>query len=200
MFISILGNLMEPDWEQFKTETKKQLSVYLGLMKDKAVAKHIILDAFDKEPEHVDDILTTLHIIRKTNNKRETAVAGMLAFLWIYEVEYVACLDAYCYLLTENGHDLFNSQRQKYVHGLKDIGMLDVYTKLKFLGEHNFGLLKREEDEMIRNKIAHHDFIIDTSGKVLINRKEVDVGSKFNELNSFTSKVFETFCTCLDAV
>lgn len=157
-----------------------------------------MLDAFDEEPEHTADILATLRIIRSSNNKRETAVAGMLAFLWVYEVDYVRCIDAFCYLLTENGHDLFNALRQKYVHGLKDIGIVDVYTKLNFLKEHNFALLMREEDEMIRNKIAHHDFIIDNSGKVFIHDKEVDVGSKFNELHSFTHKVFVTFCSCLD--
>jgi hypothetical protein len=135
-------------------------------------------------------------MIRSTNNNREAAVARMLAFLWMYEVDYVRCIDAFCYLLTENGHDLF--YRQKYVHGLKDIGMVDVYTKLNFLEEHNFALLRREEDEELRNKIAHHDFIIDSSGKVFIHNKEVNVGLRFNELSSFTHKVFETFCSCLD--
>jgi hypothetical protein len=127
---------------------------------------------------------------------RETAVAGLLAFLWVYEVEYVKCVDAFCYLLTENGHDLF--YRNKYVHELEDIGKVDVYTKLNFLEEHNFGLLRREEDEMIRNKIAHHDFVIDESGKVFMHDKEVDIGSKFDELTSFTQKVHETFFSCLD--
>ena len=189
---------MEPDWEQFKSETKKQISTFLKLTKHKGIAKHVILDAFDKEPEHVMDILATLRIIRASNNKRETAVAGMLAFLWVYEVDYVRCIDAFCYLLAANGHDLFNVLRRKYVYGLKDIGIVDVYTKLNFLDEHNFGLLRRKEDEMLRNKIAHHDFIIDDSGKVFIDKKEVDVGSKFNELHSFTYKLFVTFCSCLD--
>lgn len=186
------------EWERFKTETKKQTSTFLELTKNKGIAKHVILDAFDEGPEEGADILATLRIIRASNNKRETAIAGMLAFLWVYEVDYVSCIDAFCYLLTANGHDLFNVLRRKYVHGLKDIGIVDVFTKLNFLDEHNFGLLRREEDELLRNKIAHHDFIIDDSGKVFIDKKEVDVGSKFNELHSFTHKVFMTFSSCLD--
>ncbi len=190
--------MLEQDWEQFKSETKTQLSIFLKCSEFGDSAKHVILDAFDTEPEHTFDILATLRIIRESNNAREIAVAGMLAFLWEYEVNYVLCLDAFCYLLIENGHDLFNVLRQKYVHGLKDIGIVDVYTKLKFLKEHNFGILSREEDQILRNKIAHHDFIIDNSGKVFINNKVVDVGLRFNELSSFTRKVFETFCSCYD--
>ncbi len=189
---------MELDWEQFKSETKKQISTFLELTKQKGIAKHVILDLFDKEPEYQADILATLRIIHTNKNNRETAVAGMLAFLWVYEVDYVSCVDAFCCLLIANGHDLFDILRHKYVYGLKDIGKVDVFTKLKFLDEHKFGLLRREEDEILRNKIAHHDFIIDASGNVLINKKLVDVGSRFNELSSFEHRVVVTFCSCLD--
>lgn len=187
---------METDWEEFKSETKNQISTFLGKREDKGNAKHVILDAFDEEPEHMRDILATFNLIRSTNNEREKTAAGLLAFLWVYEVEYGRCIDAFCYLLTENEHDLFF--RQKYVHGLKEIGKVDVYTKLNFLKEHKFELLERKEEEEIRNKIAHHDFVIDNSGKVFIGEKEVDIGSKFNELTRFTHKVFMTFCSCLD--
>jgi hypothetical protein len=167
------------------------------MRKDKGMARHLILDTFDREVEHVRDVLATFDLIRSTSNEREKAVAGLLAFLWVYEVDYGRNIDAFCYLLTENGHDLFDELRQTYVHGLKQIGKVNVYTKLNFLKEHNFGLLRREEDETIRNKIAHHDFVINNSGKVLIEGKEVDIGSKFNELMTFNHKVFDTFHGCL---
>ena len=186
------------EWSKFKTETKKQLATFVKCSEFGDTAKHVILDAFDKEPEHTADILATLRIIGASNNAREIAVAGLLVFLWEYEVNYVLCIDAFCHLLIANGHDLFNGLRQKYVHGLKDIGIVDVHTKLNFLKEHNFGILSREEDQMLRNKIAHHDFIIDDSGKVFINNKVVDVGSRFNELSCFIHRVFETFCHCWD--
>jgi hypothetical protein len=187
---------METDWEKFMSETKNQISTFLEKKKDKGIAKHVIVDAFENEPDAVRDILATFHLIRSSNNERASAVAGLLAFLWAYEVEYGRCIDAFCYLLTENGHDPFF--RQKCVHGLEEIGKVDVYTKLNFLKEHKFGLLERKEEEEIRNKIAHHDFVIDNSGKVSIKGKEVDISLKFNELTSFTHKVFMAFCSCLD--
>lgn len=189
---------METEWEKFISETKNQISTFLGKGKDQGTAKHVMVDAFEEEPDCVRDILATFNLRRLSNNERENTVAGLLSFLWVYEVEYGRCIDAFCYLLTENEHDLFFPLRQKYVHGLEEIGKVDVYTKLNFLKEHKFGLLERKEEQEIRNKIAHHDFIIDNSGKVFIAGKEVDIGSKFNALTSFTHKVFVTFCSCLE--
>jgi hypothetical protein len=190
--------VVEQDWEQFKAETKKQLSAFVKLPKYGDTAKHVILDTFDRINDPTMDVLATLRIIHGNNNQRETAVAGLLAFLWEFEGSYVTCIDAFCYLLVANGHDLFDVIRRKYVKSLDDIGNVNISTKLQFLEEHNFGIFKRKEDKTLRDKIAHHDFILDDSGKVLINRKVCDVGSRFDELSCFTAKVFATFCSCLD--
>ena len=186
------------EWEKFKTATKKQLSIFLKLPEYGDIARHVISDTFDRIHDHVKDVMATLRIIRASNNQREIAVAGMLAFLWEFEGSYVSCIDVFCYLLVANGHDLFDIIHRKYVKSLEDIGNVDISTKLQFLEEHNFGLFKRTDDKILRNKIAHHDFILDNSGKVLINNKVIDVGSRFNELSSFTHKVFMTFFSCLD--
>jgi hypothetical protein len=122
----------------------------------------------------------------------------MLAFLWEYEGNYVSCIDAFCFLLITNGHDLFDLIRRKYVKSLEEIRNVDVSIKLTFLEEHNFGIFKREKDRMLRNKIAHHDFQLDDSGNVQISDAVVDCGSRFNELSSFNSKVFKTLYSCLD--
>jgi len=122
----------------------------------------------------------------------------MLAFLWEYEGNYVSCVDAFCFLLVTNGHDLFDLIRRKYVKSLEEIGNVDIFTKLTFLEEHNFGIFKREKDRVFRNKIAHHDFLLNNSGKVQINNEVVDIGLRFNELSSFNSKVFKTLYSCLD--
>ena len=190
---------MQSEWNQFTSETKQQVSHYLQISKNRQEAKHILSDLFDALPEDKFDLIATLRIIRSSKNKREMTVAGMMAFLWIYEIEYVKCLDAFCYLLIRNGHDLFDLLRKKYVKDLKDIGKVDVYTKLNFLEEHKFGLLRRPIDETLRNKIAHHDFIIDDSGKVLVDNKEIDVGERFNQLFRFENKIFEIYSSCLES-
>lgn len=188
---------MQPDWEQFKAHTKEQITLYLKSAENKPQARHLLMDLFDKDPESEYDVSATLHLIHSTPNKRDAAVVGMMAYLWMYEVDYVRCLDAFCYLLISNGHDLFHSLRNKYVKSLDDIGRVDVYTKLNFLEEHSFGLLKRPEDMALRNKIAHHAFVIDHSGKVFIAKKEVEVGEKFNNLVGFQHQVFLAYCSGL---
>lgn len=183
---------IEPDWEQFKSEIKKQLSTF------PENAKPTLLYVWEGHSDYSLDVIATLKIIRSSNNKRESAVAGMLAFLWGYEGDYMTCVDAFCLLLIANGHDLFDLVRRKYAKSLEEIGNVDISTKLKFLEEHNFGIFKREKDKELRNKIAHHDFQLDDSGNVQISNAVVDVGLRFNELFSFTKKVFETLCGCLD--
>jgi len=190
--------LENQEWQQFRTEIKKQFSTFKELPEYRDRAKHILLDAFDKNGEYSMDVIAVLRLIRESKSERATAVAGMLAFLWEYEGNYMSCIDALCYLLIANGHDLLDVIRRKYVKSLEDIRGVDASAKLNFLKEHNFGLLNREEDKKIRNKIAHHYFMLNDSGRVLINNKSVDVGSRFNELSSFTHRVFETFCSCLN--
>jgi hypothetical protein len=129
--------------------------------------------------------------------KRARAVAGMLAFLWEYEGDYVSCVDAFCFLLITNGHDLFDLIRRRYVKSLEEIGNVDVSIKLTFLEEHNLGIFKRDKDRVLRNKIAHHDFLLNSLGEVQINNEVVDIGLRFNELSSFNSKVFKTLYSCL---
>ncbi len=156
------------------------------------IAWHTLLDIFEKSDLNTFDVLATLRIIKKSDNPRETAVAGMLAFLWEYEGNYMSCVDGFCFLLTANGHDLFDIIHRKYVKSLEDIGNVDISTKLRFLEEHGFGILNREEDQQFRNKIAHHDFILDGSGKVTIKNKEVNVASRFSELRKFNHKIIHT--------
>jgi hypothetical protein len=68
------------------------------------------------------------------------------------------------------------------------------------LENHNFSIFRREEDQSLRNKIAHHDFCIDDEGVVKIKGKVIDVGDRFGELSSFALKVYYLFCECLKEV
>lgn len=195
--VQILDN--QTEWERFEAEIKNQFSIFKELPQFKGsgshIAWHTFLDAFEKNEESTFDVLATLRIIKRSNHPREIAVAGMLAFLWEYEGNYVSHVDGFCYLLTLNGHDLFDIFRRKYVKSLEDISNVDVFTKLLFLEEHGFGIINREEDRELRNKIAHHDFTLDASGKLTIKDEEVDIALRFNELCDFNHKTLVTLCS-----
>lgn len=101
---------------------------------------------------------------------------------------------------TSNGHDLFNSFKRKYAVSFADIGEVDVATKLGFLEEHNFRVFNRKKDRELRNKIAHHDFLLDETGKIKIDGVEVNVLSRHQDLMNFVAKVLLTFCDCLGEI
>jgi len=158
----------------------------------------MLLDVFEGNSEYSRDVITVLGLIRKSKSERTTAIAGMLAFLWEYEGNYMSNIDAFCYLLIANGHDLLDVMNRNYVKSLEDIRNVDASTKFRFLKEHDFGILNREKDKKLRNKIAHHDFILNHSGKINIDETYIDIDSRFNELSAFNSKIFRTLVECLD--
>ena len=188
----------EQEWEKFKTETKKQLSTFFKSSKYANTAKHEILDIFDKIDVSHRDVITILRIVSASKNPREITVAGMLAFLWEFEGSYSSTIDAFCYLLVVNGHDLFDIISRKYVHSLEDIGKVHISPKLNFLKEHDFGIFNRTEDKKLRDKIAHYRFTWDDSGRLLIDNQTVDIESRLDDLFFFTHQVFKTLLNCFE--
>ena len=110
------------------------------------------------------------------------------------------CVDVICYMLVATGHDLFDSIRRQYVDSIEEIGEVDLSTKLKFLDRHDFGLINRKQDQKLRNKIAHHNYYFDESGKIRSGYEHIDIISRFVDFATFAGDVFITLCTCLDAV
>ena len=187
---------MEENWEKFETETKKQLSTFIKKSsKTTQVAHRTISYVLENMSFRDFNIMDTLNIIRQNTNKRETAIAGMMAFLWEFEGSYKIWVDAYCYLLVKNHHDLFFNRN--YVKSLEDIRDVSISAKLIFLENHDFKIFKRTNDRKLRNNIAHHNFAVRDSGIVIIDKQEVDVGSRFRDLIRFKNTVFETFNRCL---
>lgn len=136
----------------------------------------------------------------RANDGREIATILVALFLWNYETYYMFFVDYFCHVLIANGHDLFNSFKRKYAVSFADIGEVDVATKLGFLEEHNFRVFNRKKDRELRNKIAHHDFLLDETGKIKIDGVEVNVLSRHQDLMNFVAKVLLTFCDCLGEI
>ena len=166
-----------------KSETKKMYSGVIESRNTKAIAEIIkTIDEFDTASSH----LRILDEIKKRiGNKKEFSILSIAEFLWAFEGFYVCRLDLYCLLLIANGHDLFHLIKRKYVSSLKEIGEVDVSTKLKFLDEHGLGTLDRKQDQRLRNRIAHHDFSLEENGDILIDNQIVDMNSRVSDLYDF---------------
>jgi hypothetical protein len=90
-----------------------------------------------------------------------------------------------------NGHDLLDLIKRKYVTTMKEIADVDSSTKLSFLKEHKFGMIVREQDKKLRNKIAHGEYTLSNDGKLEIDGKDVNIGSRLLEILEFGSKAEE---------
>lgn len=189
-----VGSNAEPDWTQFKKEIERQLSNYSGDVDP-------LISFIDREIESHDssNSVAIWKMIENSENKRQKTIGHMMAFLWTYESVYMYCVDTFCFLLIANGHDLFDLISRKYVKTLDELGFVDISTKLSFLQEHNFAIFQRKEDRKLRNKIAHHDFLITDSGNVSIKDGhkfvEIDIEQKHRDLLIFSFKALDIFLT-----
>ena len=183
---------------QLKSEVKKHLLTFMQSPKCSESLKIIndeIASFFDYGKDDIDILLDVA--TDKTTNKRETITILILIFLWTYESYYALCVNSFCHFLTVCGHDLFDSIKRKYAVSFEDIGNVDIYTKLKFLEEHNFRMFKRKQDRTLRNKIAHHDFSLDNSGIFKVEGVEINIFQRQKALMKFTSQAMKALMECL---
>jgi len=170
-----------------KSETQKMLS---GIVKSgkKDVFKNVgkTLDEFEKAGANLGLLF---ELGKKTSDRKDFSILMIATFLWTFEGFYVCRLNLFCLLLIENGHDLFDPIRRKYVCTLEEIGEVDLSTKLKFLSIHKFGALQRKQDQRFRNRIAHHDFSLKEDGNILIDNQIVDVMSRLSDLYDFIHQI-----------
>jgi hypothetical protein len=191
------------EWEQFESELKEQLSVFIRSSKNREKRRDV-LDSMQKALadtlKQSNELDTFAHILSRllekfeTFDKKEVTIIQMFNFLWTYETHYVLWVDIFCCLLVGNGHDL--SFRGKYVSSFEEIGNVDVHTKLKFLEAHNFKIFNRKQDRKLRNKIAHHDFLLYDSGILQVKGETIDINQRLSDLVDFTTKVMKTFNEC----
>jgi hypothetical protein len=73
-------------------------------------------------------------------------------------------------------------------------------TKLKFLKTHNFSLLDRPKDKKLRNKLAHHDFLLTRDGRLMVDNVEVKIMERLVALLNFTADVNNIIAKCYNDV
>jgi hypothetical protein len=70
---------------------------------------------------------------------------------------------------------------------------VETATKLKFLKCPDLEILDRQEDRRLRNKIAHHNFMLDNSGLLKIDGKTVNISERHKNLLEFIQTVFHIY-------
>jgi hypothetical protein len=130
-------------------------------------------------------------------NKDSDALIYSSCFLLAFEGSYIRTIDSIIYLLVLDGHDLFDPLREKYVHLPDEINRIDISVKYKFLKEHQFENIVRQDDTELRNKIAHHDFAISGQNRIVVKEKEYNVKERLESLLSFVRDISQPYVNAL---
>jgi hypothetical protein len=132
-------------------------------------------------------------ISKNTQAKKTLAVDSTffdtVIFLSAFEITYVSTIDRICLLYIQNGHDLYDALRNKFATDFENVGKVSTFTKFQFLREHHLDILIRADDNELRNKIAHFNFMAVSNGKVNVQNKIIDVPLRIFELYNFVTDV-----------
>jgi hypothetical protein len=186
--------------EQLKKEILNFLSLFANAT-ELEKKKTQITEKMDETRKCVPNLRTLTNVIEMASEhnqyRKEQAIIPLCAsFLWLFEGLYVGYIDLFCFLLVAVGHDLFNPIRRQYAHSFQEITTIDLSTKFLFLKEHKFGMLIREQDKKLRNRIAHHDFVIKDGKLIVVN--EIDIQQTWNDLCDFVINGLRILKECLE--
>jgi hypothetical protein len=157
----------------------------------------IVVRSWEELQKKTTVIETLADLAKDSSDERHRTLIGMAAFLWFFESGYAFCVDFFCYLLTIEGHDLFNQHKKKYAVSIEDIMDVDLASKMMFLEEHNLNILVRTTDKKIRNKIAHRSFSVGNCGKLWIDKEEIRIAERLVDLMRFATMTVKTFVECV---
>lgn len=133
------------------------------------------------------DILNTTNLINeigKNINKKQNTLMTVFLYLLISEGAICNIINFVSYLLVLDDHDLFWLRKKRYVEKkITEITRVETFIKLKFLKNHGFEELVKKYDSTLRNTIAHHNYFIDSEGKLWIQGKEINLKSKIKNLS-----------------
>jgi hypothetical protein len=180
-----IARKLSKEIESIKTEVSKQLE---QLANSPTVMKHAlkISGVISDIQEMNFNAQMVLQIAEKAKvNEREFTLMKSIAFLYSFEGAYTSCIDLLCYILIANDHDLHNYFQRKYVITIDDIENVDFSTKVGFLKFRHLSVVNRDEDRILRNKIAHQDFLINETGELLVEGKKVDIANRLITLLDF---------------
>jgi hypothetical protein len=160
-------------------------------------AANMISDSLKEFQKAYENLETLSQLGQKPKSKRESNIFWLASFLWAFEGFYLCRIDLICLILVLNDHDLYDSNRRKYVFSLEDIGKVDMPSKFGFLEKHGFDMLYRKQDKQLRDRIAHHDFSFDKNDNITIDGQIIDITKRLSDLLDFVRVVGDAFGKCM---
>jgi len=128
---------------------------------------------FDSASSDISSIIQLTIQMKDNVSKKQFTLMNVFLYLLIAEGFMCNVINFISYFLVLNEHDLFSVTKRKYVKkDIQEITKVETSTKIQFLKNHGFEELTKKYDSSLRNKIAHHNYFIDSDGDLWIQGKK----------------------------
>ena len=97
---------------------------------------------------------------------RQKSLLDLLSYLGVSEGAFSELTQLITFILVENGHDIYDPIRTKFVKNYKGLDKVVLFIKLQFVEEHGFKFITNVFDRELRNCIAHLNFVIKDDGTI----------------------------------
>jgi hypothetical protein len=202
--VTILSKKQIIDYEKLKNkivtlflkEYEKLFPIEKNLEETRIWIKNIdewnqLFDTANSDVQSTMDLITE---IEKNISKKQYTLMNVFLYLLIAEGEICNAINFISYLLVLDDHDLFSFTKRKYVEKkITEITKVETSTKLQFLKIHGFEELVKKYDSTLRNKIAHHNYFIDSEGKLWIEGKKINLETKLKNLGVIVEFINDVF-------
>jgi hypothetical protein len=184
-----------------KNSLETQFANLYGKMLDKSGNKEnrdTLIETYNRRMLAHKNIRCLLKLVKNsTESEYDDSLIHASCFLLTFEGTYVPMIDSIIFLLVLDGHDLFDPLREKYAHSFEQLSPIDISIKFKFLKEHEFEGLIRQDDSELRNKIAHHSFQISGKNMITIKGTQYNIDDRLKGLLRFTRDICKPYVKAL---
>ncbi|MGA2385136.1 MAG: hypothetical protein ABSG33_01230 [Candidatus Bathyarchaeia archaeon] len=171
---------MEENWkEQFTYKLKKETSLLNSNGRNTEI-NETLRDNYYAKLEKIN--VSTFISAYKPYNKFSGAIITMAMYLWEYEARFGFCINALCFILVLNGHDLFyRKENQRNVRirvtSFEELESILISEKCKYLVKNGFNEFDKKNNRMekfrnMRNNVAHYKLLINNKGLITIYNEE----------------------------
>ena len=146
---------------------------------------------FSMIEELTDDLKRSLEysieVTSISGTPKQKSLLRLFGYLEMSEGVFSELVQSLAFFLMQNGHDIYDPQRMKFIKEYKELDKIPLFVKLQFIEEHELKFVSDAFDRELRNCIAHLDYIVKDDGDIInkrTGRKIEDLDGKILNLNA----------------
>lgn len=190
-------------YKEFK-DVRSKLALLLKEISTEDKVLNTLSETIDDVKKGIEYILELGKVIdvEKITPKQDTLLT-LLIYLWESEGIFSVLVQLIASILTENGHDIYDPLRMKFVKKYNELEKVSLFVKLQFIEEHGFQVITGSFDRELRNCIAHLRFTVKDNGAIDKSTggklEKKDFGKKNKKLMGICCAIIDIFAELIPA-